>query len=96
MPPKNGLPETSSETAEVSFGTSDAPLPISKDYFNDGNFPYLWIWHGTSTATERNGMAKKDKAQPQQPGNGPYHWGNGPKKQSLIIRIVKKLAKGSK
>lgn len=34
----------------------------------------------------------------QQPTNGPYHWGNGPKpkKTSVIKAIIKAITKGGK
>ena len=27
----------------------------------------------------------------KQPTNGPYHWGNGPKPESTIKRLIRKL-----
>lgn len=35
----------------------------------------------------------KDKPQPQRPGNGPYHWGNGPKPKSKLAILLEKLTK---
>lgn len=38
-------------------------------------------------------MAEKDKPKlrPAIPGNGPYHWGNGPKPYSALKRLMMKL-----
>lgn len=37
-------------------------------------------------------MAKEPKhlPTPAVPGNGPYHWGNGPKPEGLIARLIRK------